>query len=136
EVIIPLVVGTSNTTEKVFPTRTKGVSRLPRVEPRNLKATRVAPGGAFDTFVFPASERCFKHDVIAAANDDPLRLYAAAGEHESCQLLLVPKSSESQTYSVEATELAGPDGSRVRCESVNEFIYVPTQIPSGYNARK
>ena len=33
-------------------------------------------------------------------------------------------------------DLIGPGGSHVHCESVNDFIYVKTQIPSGYNARK
>src|SRR6185436_6256581 len=37
---------------------------------------------------------------------------------------------------VAADDLIGPDGSRVKCESVNEELYIPTQIPSGYNARK
>src|SRR5262249_23066654 len=136
EVIIPLVVGTSGTAEKVFPLRTKGVSRLPRVEPRKVEAPRVLAGTAFDAFSYSASERCFKTDTITSAGEAPLRLHAARGEHESCQLLLVPKTADKQAFSVAMTELVGPDGSRVTCESVNEFVYVPTQIPSGYNARK
>jgi hypothetical protein len=136
DVIIPLVVGSTNTAERVFPLRTKGVARLPRVEPRTVPLPRIASTATFDAFSHPASERCFKHDTITAASDAPLRLYAGRGEFESCQLLLVPKQADKQEFYVTATELSGPDGSRVACESVNEFVYVPTQIPSGYNARK
>lgn len=136
EVIIPLVVGTLNTTQKVFPLRTKGVARLPRVQSRTIKAPRALAGTAFDALAFPASERCFRQDTIEASAEAPVRLHAAGGEYESCQLLLVPKGNEKQVFTVAAADLVGPDGCRVECDSVNEFIYVPTQIPSGYNARK
>lgn len=136
ELIIPLVVGTQTTTERVFPLRTKGVSRLPRVEPRALQLPRVASNAAFEAFAYPSSERCFKHDTIQSSGDAPMRMYAARGEYESCQLLLRPAGSNKQEFAVTGTELAGPNGSRVACESVNEFVYVPTQTPSGYNARK
>lgn len=136
DVIIPLVVGTQTTTKRVFPLRTRGVSRLPRVEPRTLELPRVASNAAFEAFTYPTSERCFKHDTIKSTGDAPLRLHAARGEYESCQVLLRPANSDPQEFAITATELAGPDGNRVVCESVNEFVYVQTQIPSGYNARK
>lgn len=136
DVIIPLVVGAFVTAEKVFPLRTKGVSRLPKIEPRRVKAPRVAANAAFETFSFPTSERCYKQDTIECAGDAPLRLYASRGEYESCQLLLVPQSAGKQEFAVTANALLGPDGGQVVCESVNEFAYVTTQVPSGYNARK
>lgn len=136
DVIIPLVVGTQSANEKVFPLRTKGVARLPRIEPRQVKAPRVAANAAFEAFSFPASERCYKTDTIEAVGDAALRLFASRGEYESCQLLLVPRTSGRQEYAISADALVGPDGRRVPCESVNEFVHVTTQIPSGYNARK
>jgi hypothetical protein len=136
EVIVPLVVGTFDTPEKVFPLRTKGVSRLPRIQPRNLKMPRALTGADFDAFAFSAGERCFREDKIEAGENAPVQLHASRGEYESCQVLLVPKGGQKKVFAVAAEDLVGPGGSRVHCESVNEFIYVPTQIPSGYNARK
>jgi len=133
EVVIPLVVGTRQTAEVVYPDRTRGQARLLRIEPRKHKARLAYSCDAFDAYDFPTGLRCFKEDTFEAAGAGPSRLRACAGEFESLQVVLVPKGNGHNPFSVAASDLEAPGG-RVPCKSVNEFIYVPTHMPSGYNA--
>jgi hypothetical protein len=134
EVIIPLVVGSHEKTPVVFTKQTQAQGRLRQIEPQVHQAPRVYSGGAFDAFSFPSALHCFRPDTFQSTGDRPLQLRACAGEYESLQLVLAPKGKTETTYDVTASELTGPAGSKVTCEGVREFIYVPTTTPSSYNA--
>jgi len=135
DVVIPVVVGISHPGEVVYRDRTRRDSRLRQVQPRALKAVQMHESEAFDAFAYPPGDRCFRRDTLQASTQGPARLYACAGEYESVQIVLVPKPGRDAVYAVDRGELLGPDGARIQCESVNEFLYVPTRMPSGYNAR-
>lgn len=134
EVIIPLVVGKQEHVPVVFPKLNQEQSRLRQIQPQVRQAKQVFSCDAFDAFSYPSSQRVFRKDSFQSTGKSPLLLNACAGEYESLQLVLTPKSKNDIAYQVTGTELVGPDGSKVSCESINDFIYVPTRTPSLYNA--
>jgi hypothetical protein len=134
EVIIPLVIGPHEQPPVVFAKQTQAQGRLRQIEPQVHQAPRALAAEGFEAFSFPSALRCFRPDTFHSTGDSPLRLRAGAGEYESLQLVLVPKGTREATYQVSAGELSGPGGSKVSCEGVREFIYVPTKTPSSYNA--
>jgi hypothetical protein len=134
EVIIPLIIGSHETPPVVFAKQTQAQGRLRQIEPQVRQAPRAYAGDTFEAFSFPSAVRCFRPDTFQSTGDRPLQLRACAGEYESLQLVLVPKGKAEATYQVSASELSGPGGSKVTCEGVRNFIYVPTKTPSSYNA--
>jgi hypothetical protein len=134
EVIIPLVVGQHVQAPVVFAKQTQAQGRLRRIEPQVRPARLAYACEAFEAFAFPAGQRCFRGDTFQATDKGPLQLTACAGEYESLQLVLMPKTKSETALAVAGSELTGPDGAKVRCESINDFLYAPTQTPSSYNA--
>ncbi len=133
-VIIPIIVGSREKAVKVFPKSPKSKSRLRTIEPRTIQASLVASSKNFDVFMTPASKRVFKKDnFISNNNSSPAKLYASAAEYESLQLVIQPKEDSIEVWQVAASNLTGPAGGIIKPESVNKFIYVPTEIPSQYN---
>ena len=134
EVIIPLVVGQHAQAPVVFAKQTQAQGRLRRIEPQ-VRAARLAYAcETFEAFAFPAAQRCFQGDTFQATDKGPLQLTACAGEYESLQLVLMPKVKGDTALAVAGSELTGPEGAKVSCESINDFLYVPTKTPSSYNA--
>lgn len=134
EIIIPLVVGQPDGSPVVFPKPATAGGRLRQVQPQARTAKLAYACDAFEAFAYPAAQRCFREDTIRSTGKGPLQLHACAGEYESSQLVLVPKLKSEAAYQVQGTDLVGPPGAKVSCESINDFIYVPTQTPSSYNA--
>jgi hypothetical protein len=134
DVIIPLIVGKQETVPVVFPDQTQRNNRLRHLQPQVRQEKQVYAGKDFDAFSYPSAQRCFREDRLEASGKGNLQLFACAGEYESLQLVLMPKGSSEAVYQVAGTTLAGPHDSQVTCESINDFIYVPTKMPSLYNA--
>ncbi len=133
-VIIPLVIGKHDEAPVVFARQTKEQGRLRQIEPKVHEAKQVYVCDEFEAFSHPAAQRCFRDDTFRATGKGALQLHASAGEYESLQLVLMPKIKSDITYEIAGAELTGPGAAKVSCESINDFIYVPTKTPSGYNA--
>lgn len=134
EIIIPLIVGRHPQAPAVFAKQTQAQGRLRHIEPQ-VRAARLAYAcETFEAFAFPAAQRCFQGDTFQATDKGPLQLTACAGEYESLQLVLMPKDKGDTALAIAGSELTGPDGAKVSCESINDFLYVPTKTPSLYNA--
>ena len=134
EVIIPLVTGQHAQAPAVFAKQTQAQGRLRRLDPQ-VRAARLAYAcDAFDAFSYPAAQRCFQGDTFQMTDKGPLELTACAGEYESLQLVLMPKDQRDTALAVAGSELTGPAGAKVSCESINDFLYVTTKTPSSYNA--
>ncbi len=134
EVILPLVVGTQAQAPVVFPRQTQEQGRLRQIVPHAHPARLAYACDAFDAFAFPAAQRCFRHDTFEKKDQGPLQMSACAGEYESLQLVLVPKGKTAAQFALAGAALTGPGGAQVACESINDFLYVPTRTPSSYNA--
>ena len=134
EFIIPLIVGTPEKVPAVFPRRTSAQGRLRQIEPKVRQAPLAFSCDAFDAYSYPSALRCFRQDTFQSTGQAPLKLSACAGEYESRQLILQPKTKAAATYAVAGAALTGPGGAQVECESINDFLYVPTKTPSSYNA--
>ncbi len=133
-VVIPLITGAQETVPSVFAGKTRGVEGLRRIVPRERAARQALAADALEAFILSPAVRCFRPDTFQANGQGPVQLWACAGEYESTQLALVSKTTKPVEYAVTATNLKGPDGGEVVCESPREFIYVPTKMPSLYNA--
>lgn len=134
DVIIPIVVGKPDKAPVVFPKMGATGGRLRQVQPQERAAKQAYACDAFDAFAYPSAQRCFRQDSFRATGKGSVQLYACAGEYESAQVVLSPKLKSGGAFDVSATDLVGPDGVKIGCDSVNEFIYVPVQTPSSYNA--
>lgn len=135
EVIVPLVIGQHDKAPVVFAKQTQEQGRLRKIEPKVHQAPRVLTAEGFEAFSFPSAQRCFRQDTFQSTGNDVLRLHACAGEYESLQLVLVSKGATDAPIEVAGSALTGPDGKEgAICESVRDFIYVPTKTPSSYNA--
>ena len=135
EAVIPIVVGTRNPDQLVYTDRSQRNARLRQIEPRALKAVRNYTSDAFDAFNYTTGERVFRGDTFTPTGEGAAKLYACAGEYESAQIILTAKPGRDATYVLSGGELTGPGGAKLAAESINQFLYAQTRMPSGYNAR-
>jgi len=133
-VVIPLVPGKPQAEQVVYPATDAARDRLLQIKQRHVPAPRVARNSALDVFALNAGMRIFPEDRCVPQDDADPALRACRNEYESMQLVLFPQAGAPAEIHVAADDLIGPDGSRVRCESVNRLLEVKTVIPSRYNA--
>ena len=133
DIVIPLVVGTSDTPEIVFRDRTNRDALFPRIPARTIEAPLVAETSTWAIYRYPETARCFREYTFEAAGTQDVDLMAAAGEYVSAQLVLVPRTDQALNCEIHATEFTGDAGARPRCVSVNRFLYAKTNLPSKYN---
>jgi hypothetical protein len=133
-IVIPLVVGTQDTSAIVFKDRSNRDNLFRKIPARTISAPLVFDNELFAGYQQSPGERCFKQDSFNSSGVSSLTLKAAANEYESVQLVLTPKSSEETEFEVASIEFTGPGKAVPRCESINSFLYATTSLPSCFNA--
>ncbi len=133
-IVIPLVVGTQDTSAIVFKDRSNRDDLFKKIPARTICAPLVFDNELISAYQQPPGERCFKQDTFKRSAASAMMLKGAANEYESVQLILTPKTSAETDFEVESSSFSGPGPVVPQCESVNSFLYAATSMPSCFNA--
>jgi hypothetical protein len=98
-------------------------------EAGGLEAVQGGPAGKLTVWPTNPMVKVF-HDDWPVAGERLVKLYACRNEHEPFQIAL--RAGQAGKVSVAATDLAGPDGTKLAAPAAYQVGYVPVDFPIGY----